>query len=67
MFLSSLTLCNISSVGETDLLHPFAETHFETFKILLIYFPKCASLSMIRSCAPNAIFQSTPNVLNDAI
>ena len=33
------------TIGPTDLLHPSPAPHFKTFKVLLIYFPKCPSFS----------------------
>jgi len=41
-------------IGPIHLLLPSPAPHFKTFQVLLIYFPKCASFSTIKGCAPNA-------------
>jgi len=49
-FLASLNLVillNLLQFGPTDLLHPTAAPNFKTFKVFIIYFPKCPSFSTI--------------------
>ena len=38
-------------IGPTDLLHPYPAPHFVTFKVFLVYFPKCPIFSTLQSCA----------------
>lgn len=50
MFHSSLILHNISFfTWSVHLLHPSLAPHFKTFKVFLIYSPKCSSFSSIQS------------------
>jgi len=37
------------TIDTTDLVHPSPAPHFKTFKVLLIYFPKCPSFSTKRA------------------
>jgi hypothetical protein len=64
MFPSPLTLCNTFSISHTiglTVLHPSPAPHFKTFRVFLIYFPKCPSFSTIQSYAPNiALYKFLP-------
>jgi hypothetical protein len=40
-------------IGQTALLHLSPAPHSKTFKVFLIYFPKCLVLSAIKSYAQN--------------
>jgi hypothetical protein len=57
-----LALCNSSSCP-ADHLHPSLASHFKTFQVLLIYFPKCPSFSTIQSYAPNIeLYKLVPKI-----
>jgi hypothetical protein len=54
IFLSSLTLCNTSSISHTlcptDLLHPSPAAHFKISPVFLIDCPQCPLLSTTQGC-----------------
>ena len=52
--LPSLTIC--PTIGPTDLLHPSPAQPIRTFKVLLIYFPKCQIFITVPSYAPHVEF-----------
>jgi energy-coupling factor transporter transmembrane protein EcfT len=44
------------AVTFTDLLHPSPVPHLKVFKVLVIYFPKCAVFRTVQSRAPNIFY-----------
>ena len=58
IFLSTLTLCKTSSflTRSVQPIDPSPATQFRTFRVIVIYFPKCPSASTAASYAPNVAF-----------
>jgi hypothetical protein len=56
---------NKQTVGPACLLHPFPAPHFKTVMVFLNYFPKCPSVTIIQSYAPNVF--SSPQQLPASI
>ena len=46
-------------IGPTDFLRPSPASHFKTFEVFLMYFPKCPSYSTIKWYNTNVSFYST--------